>query len=101
MISHHRCACGYEAVSADDLCDHLAEAFTPDDDRAPDGQVHAEAASDTARGVASVPRALACLCGHRAAGIAGLDAHLLAAFTPAHRIGRDGARHEPGPAARS
>jgi hypothetical protein len=104
MTSQHPCACGYEAASADDLADHLAEAFTPDDDRAPDGQVHAEAASDAARGdaartdAASAPRALACLCGYPATSIAGLDAHLLAAFTPADHTGRDGARHEPAPA---
>jgi hypothetical protein len=102
MTSHHPCACGYEAASADDLGDHLAEAFTPHDDRAPDGQVHAEAASDAARwDAASAPRTLACLCGYLATSIAGLDAHLLDAFTPANRTSRDGARHEPGPASPS
>jgi hypothetical protein len=62
--------------------------FTPGDDTAPDGQVHAEAAN----GAASA--GLACLCGFTAGGIAGLDAHLARAFTPADRIGRDGDRHD-------
>ena len=116
MTSPHACTCGYEATSAEDLRDHLREIFTPDDDRAPDGQLHSEAAGDpardpaaasTARGTGSRPgrpgtadnsRALACLCGYAASGIADLDAHLADVFTPADRVGRDGLRHVPAAA---
>jgi hypothetical protein len=89
-VNEHACACGYQATSAEDLRDHFAEMFTPDDDTAPDGQVHAEAAN----GAASARTGLACLCGFTADGIADLDAHLARAFTPADRIGRDGDRHD-------
>lgn len=63
----------------------MAEMFAPDDNRAADGQLHAEAA---------VP-ALACLCGYQANGPAELDVHLAHAFTPADRVGRDGFRYLP------
>lgn len=89
-MTDHRCLCGF-AADADDLADHLAEMFTPDDDVAADGHPHAEAADDT-----SPPTALAtrkCLCGFAAAGIAQLDAHLLAVFTPDDAVGRDGNQH--------
>ena len=96
MTYHHPCSCGYEASSADDLGDHLAEAFTPADDKGTDGKVHAEAASETtAAGTAGATRALACLCGYLAGGITRLDAHLLAAFTPGDAVDRAGVRHAP------
>ena len=87
-MSQHRCACGYEATGPDELNDHFGEVFTPADNRAPDGQLHAEAACDT-------PGPLACLCGFAAVGIPALDAHLLAAFTPADHVGLDGKQHVP------
>jgi len=100
MTHDRRCTCGYEATNSEDIADHLAEMFAPDDDRDHDGQVHAEAAAATASAdAAGAPPALTCMCGFPAAGIAGMDAHLAAVFTPASRIGRDGARHAPEPAA--
>jgi hypothetical protein len=90
-MTDHRCLCGYAAADADDLADHLAEMFTPDDDVAADGRRHAEAANGTSRPAASAIRT--CLCGFEAAGIAQLDAHLLAAFAPSDAVGRDGNRH--------
>lgn len=61
--------------------------FTPDDDMSSDGEIHAEAACDTATA------GLACLCGSAADGIAALDEHLARVFTPDDGIGRDGGRH--------
>ena len=84
-MNEHACACGYEAASAEDLRDHFGEMFTPDDDTAPDGLVHVEAAS----------AGLACLCGFTADGIADLDEHFTQVFTPADRIGREGSQHLP------
>jgi hypothetical protein len=90
MTDHH-CLCGHAAASADDLADHLAEMFAADDDAAADGQRHAEAADDPSR--PAMPAARKCLCGFEAAGIAQLDAHLLAVFTPSDSVGHDGNRH--------
>jgi hypothetical protein len=90
-MTNHRCLCGYAAADTDDLADHLAEMFTPDDDVAADGQPHARVASGTSRPAA--PAARRCLCGFEAAGIAQLDAHLRTAFTPDDGVGRDGNRH--------
>jgi hypothetical protein len=81
------CACGYEAGTAVDLADHLAEAFSADDDVAPDGHVHAEAWSPGTR------YGKACLCGFRATDAGILDTHLLAVFTPPDHVGRDGLLH--------
>jgi hypothetical protein len=36
-MTDHRCCCGYAAASEDDLADHLAERFTPDDTVGRDG----------------------------------------------------------------
>ena len=90
MTDRH-CCCGYASASADDLADHLAEMFTPDDDAAVDGQRHAEAAGGTPW--PATPVGWRCLCGFEAPDIAQLDAHLLAAFTPGDAVGRDGNRH--------
>jgi hypothetical protein len=101
-VNEHTCACGYTAANAEDLRDHFAEMFTPGDDTAPDGQAHAEAVHDTAihdnavRDPASTGRS--CLCGFTGDSIADLDEHFARAFTPADRIGRDGARHAPASA---
>jgi hypothetical protein len=46
-------------------------------------------------GTTGAPDALGCLCGYLADSLAGLDAHLLAAFTPADAIDRAGVRHAP------
>jgi anti-sigma regulatory factor (Ser/Thr protein kinase) len=87
------CDCGYTAASPEGLRDHLAEAFTPDDDTAPDGQRHAEAARASPRDGTR----LACLCGATADSVTGLDDHLLRAFTPDSRVGVDGRRHAGPP----
>jgi hypothetical protein len=83
----NECTCGYLADGAADLADHLAEAFSADDDVAPDGHVHAEAWSPgSAYGKT-------CLCGFRATDAGILNTHLLAVFTPPNRLGRDGLLH--------
>jgi hypothetical protein len=83
MISA-RCSCGFtEAATIDEtIDDHLLEVFEADDDRGPDGQVHAEGAVS-----------FFCRCG--AGGSAQeLDAHFLLVFIPADSVGRDGGKHE-------
>ncbi len=91
-MSACRCACGYEAVSPEDLTDHLGEQFIPADDTAADGQVHAEGARDQdATGLAGAD--WRCLCGFGAPDLAGFDAHLVAVFTPPDCVGADGRRH--------
>jgi hypothetical protein len=91
------CSCGYVPAGEDDLTDHLVAMFVPDDDTGLDGQLHAEAARD-APARAGTPAGTPaggwrCLCGFSSDNRAGLDAHLLAAFTPPAAIGRDGRRH--------
>ncbi len=88
------CECGYQAGSQEDLTDHHGEMFTPDDDKGPDGLVHAEAASD----FPGNDGILACLCGFTGV-IDALDEHFLRAFASADRIGRDGMKHHIGRAA--
>jgi len=84
----HTCTCGHEAAEADEIGDHLAEMFTPADDRDARGITHAEVARDR-----SAPPAYTCLCGHAAGDRAALDAHLLGVFTPASGVGHDGRAH--------
>jgi hypothetical protein len=79
MTTAPECTCGYQAASDDDLADHLGELLIPGNDEDASGQVHAEAARDGKLPVGQ-PQA-ACLCGFAAASPAGLDAHLLAAFS--------------------
>ena len=93
MTNHSLCLCGYQAASAEDLGDHLAEVFTPDDDLGPDGVAHAELSRPGPDGTA-----WECLCGLAAIDRASLDAHLAQVFTPQDRTGRDGARHAPADA---
>ena len=65
--------------------DHLSEALVPDDDLTAEGDVHAECAS--------AADSKACLCGFSAIDPAGLDTHLLTAFTSGDGLGRDGRAH--------
>ena len=88
-MDERTCACGFVATDDYQLSDHLAEVFIPADDRAADGQLHAQA-------LRSAPPAgggLTCLCGYRAPDGAVLDAHLLEVFTPPSRVGLDGRPH--------
>jgi hypothetical protein len=78
------CVCGYEAASGQDLADHIGEMMIPDDDTAPDGARHAEAAGSAG---------CRCLCGFTAQAGTSLDDHLLAIFTAPGMVGRDGHRH--------
>jgi len=84
-MTGHTCACGYEAVSGDELADHIGELMIPADDIAPDGVRHAEAAGPAGR---------RCLCGFPAESGPGLDEHLLAVFTAGGAVGRDGRGHD-------
>ena len=81
-----QCACGFTEAEAGDqtLGDHLFEAFTPEDDKGPDGLVHLEG-----------ERKLTCFCGLTAATAEELDAHLLTQFTPDDAMGWDGKKHYP------
>lgn len=95
MIAN-RCTCGYVAARDGELGDHWGEAFIPPDDRDVAGVLHAEAARDAAPGApgAGGRRAVAaCLCGDAFDHLGQLDDHLLTAFIPADRIGRDGRGH--------
>lgn len=74
------CKCGYEAVTAEELGDHVGEMVIPPDDIAPDGQAHAETARDEREGG---PAGLRCLCGFTSGTATGLDEHLLTVFIPA------------------
>jgi hypothetical protein len=98
-MDERTCACGFVPTDDYHLTDHLGEVFIPAEDRAPDGQLHAEAARDTAPAASdTVPAAsdsLTCLCGYRAPDGTVLDAHLLAVFTPPSRVGLDGQPHAP------
>jgi hypothetical protein len=87
-----QCSCGYAGGDADELGDHLREAFTPADDIGVDGRVHGEVAADH-RDVAE-PRRLACFCGFTGNG-SELDAHVLAVFITPDRVGVDGTTHLP------
>ena len=91
-MDERTCTCGFVPTDDYHLTDHLGEVLIPADDRAPDGQLHAEAARDTA---AAARDTLTCLCGYLAPDSAALDAHLLAVFTPPSRAGLDGQPHAP------
>jgi len=94
-MSQHLCTCGYQAGSPEDLTVHFGEMFIPDDDIAPDGQVHAEKARDKDDDSPTpAPLTLTCRCGFTA-GIDAFDQHLLDVFAPADRIGHDGKEHAP------
>ncbi len=87
-MSAHHCECGYQAGNAADLTDHLLEAFTPEDDKDPAGQAHAEEARD----ISAARVSLTCLCGFTGTAAA-LDEHFLRTFIQDDQIGRDGACH--------
>ena len=89
-MNESTCACGFVPTDDYHLTDHLGEVFIPADDRASDGQLHAEVARDGSR---AAGRALACLCGYRAADGAALDAHLLEVFASSSQAGPDGRPH--------
>jgi hypothetical protein len=87
-MTNNSCGCGYQASSPEDLTDHLAETLIPDDDTAPDGQVHAEAARDEPH----IGGILACLCGFTGTA-SELDEHFLRALAPRDMTGRDDQVH--------
>jgi hypothetical protein len=87
------CTCGYTAEDSVDLIAHFGEMFIPDDDTAPDGQVHAENARDTTDPTPA-PGTLTCRCGITT-NFDDFDQHLLDVFAPADRIGLDGQKHAP------
>ncbi len=83
-MNDYTCVCGHEAICGEDLADHVGDMMIPDDDTATDGVRHAEAAGQPGH---------QCLCGFTAQAGAALDEHLLAAFTAAGAVGRDGRGH--------
>jgi hypothetical protein len=94
-MTQDHCTCGYQAQDADDLAIHFGEMFIPDNDTAPDGQVHNEAAQRGPRATAAPgPHTLTCRCGFTGPADA-FDHHLLAVFTPPTRTGLDGNHHAP------
>jgi hypothetical protein len=94
------CSCGYAGEDADEIGDHLRDAFTPADDIGTDGRTHGEIAADcVAPGILASgqgTRKLACFCGF-VANRPEFDDHLLARFTTVDQVGVDGARHVPEP----
>jgi len=82
-----RCACGFTELDDEEIADHLALVFTPDDSIGPDGKLHEELLG------------LACACGYLAIAPEEIEGHLLTAFMAADGIGLDGKRHE-NPSAR-
>jgi hypothetical protein len=99
-MNDHACACGYEAITAEELGDHIGEMVIPPDDIAPDGQAHAEAARDNRGAAGTDPAGLRCLCGFTSGTATGLDEHLLAAFTGPGVTGPDGREHSSATARR-
>jgi hypothetical protein len=81
-----QCSCGFAETADETLTDHLLAAFTPEDCRGADGQVHEE--GELGR----------CLCGVAVAAPGALDDHFLAVFTPVGSIGRDDTEHQPADA---
>jgi hypothetical protein len=77
-----RCVCGFTELEDEQMLDHLALMFTPDDCVGSDGKVHDELSGR------------ACCCGFSGATAAELELHFLESFQPPGRIGRDGRRHE-------
>lgn len=78
------CSCGFTESADEAMTDHLLAAFTPEDSRGRDGNVHEEWRAT-----------LSCSCGVATTTPAQLDAHFLAMFTPDNAIGRDGGKHGP------
>jgi hypothetical protein len=76
-----QCICGFTELPDENVQDHLAEVFTPDDSAGIDGKVHEELPGR------------ACACGVAVSAAEQMGQHLLAAFTPADGIGLDGKRH--------
>jgi hypothetical protein len=77
-----QCVCGFTELPDENVLDHLALVFTPDDSTGNDGRVHEELSGR------------ACSCGFAGSTPEELEGHLAQAFTPADGIGLDGKRHE-------
>jgi hypothetical protein len=92
-MNSHICACGYQAVTTDELLAHVGEMVIPLDDIAPDGQPHAEAARDERGAIGPDPAGSRCVCGFTADGTTGLDHHLLAAFTESATLSANSYAH--------
>jgi hypothetical protein len=92
-MNDYTCACGYDAVTPEELGDHIGELAIPPDDVAPDGQAHAEAARDKRAAAGADQTGLRCVCGFTSGTATGLDEHLLAVFTSPGAIGQDGREH--------
>jgi len=78
-----RCACGFTELDDEQILDHLALVFTPDDSVGNDGRVHEELSGR------------ACACGFAGITSEGLESHFLESFRPADGRGRDGRWHGP------
>lgn len=87
-MSRFHCSCGFAVGLAEELADHMHQAFARDDDIGNDGHAHHELADP-------VPGILACACGYAATGRAELDDHLLIVFITPDGIGADGEKHVP------
>lgn len=87
-MSRFHCSCGFAINQAEELADHLHQAFARDDDIGADGHAHYELA-DTG------PNGLTCACGYATTIRADFDDHLLMVFITADGIGADGDKHVP------
>ena len=107
-MTTYDCECGHQGASDDDLTAHLGEWLIPRNDTAEDGAVHAEAARDPEphpadehggagkAGNGASQLTFRYLCGFTSRTSAGLDAHLIAVFTPPGAIHRPA--RQPSPA---
>jgi hypothetical protein len=92
-MNDYTCACGFEAVTTEELGDHIGEMVIPSDDIAPDGEAHMEAARERHAVDGADQTGLRCVCGFMSGTATGLDEHLLAVFTSPGAIGQDGREH--------
>jgi hypothetical protein len=80
-MSNYQCSCGFQAENADQLDDHLGLSLIPDNDVAPDGQIHAEAATSEPTTEGAPGSGKACTCGFTGTAPE-IDAHILLTFAP-------------------
>jgi hypothetical protein len=92
-MNAHICACGYQAITADELLEHIGEMVIPLDDIAPDGRPHAEAARDERGALGSDPAGSRCVCGFVTDTTTALDHHLLSAFAEPDTLSPHGHTH--------
>jgi hypothetical protein len=77
-----QCSCGFTELADEEITDHLALVFVPNDSTGKDGKKHEELPGR------------ACSCGFAGITPEELEAHLIEIFTPSDGIGLDGKKHK-------